>query len=1040
MSAPADQQLSARLAKLSPAQRAALAERLAARKGPALRPRPGPRDRFPLGMDQERLWILDQLNPGTTTYTLGYGLRVLGAFDRSLFSRAADNLVSRHELLRSGAEAQDGHPYLRVHPDRRADLTYTDLTAGDTAEVSAEEVERRRQEFIAAQVRRPFDLAADPVLRLAVAKVAENDHQVVETMPHSFVDQWSYVRLNEELLEHYRALAEDRPPRVPEMPVQFGDWSHWQRERFAGPHGARHREFWRTFLDGVPQRLALPYDHSPDTVDHTGEHHNFMLNGAVAEAFFRHAREARTTPATAMTAVYAALLYERTGQRDLVIGIPTSTRNEPESQPLIGFLLTSIPLRIRLPENPTPKDVLAAAAAAAAAVADHREVPFGEIVEAAAPDRSATRYPLLQTMLVQLDIDDSQTLELPGAEVYANAVPEGISTMDLTTAWWRVGEIVYGRIEYRTALFEHTTIAAMADRLLQLIQLFAERPDEPLRRPAPTLPVPPVALLGDGTGSRAADGEPLCADTLDRVTAAWRSVLDVEQVEPDAVFFTSGGTSLLAVRLAHRLRRDGFTVTLKDVFTHPTPAGLAAVLGSDRGAPAERTPVPPVGPLGPEQEMLLSRGLTRVEDFSHSHLLTADGPLDPERLRRAAQAVVRAHPTLTTAVRPDDALGARLVPGTDWYWSAEPAGTGPEQVRKAQRASFDRSCGRLFAVSHLPGLPGEADRVVLSASHLVIDGMSWAVVIDDLAAAYRGEPLAAEKVGHAEHAAVIRALDPAAHAAYWRAQLDGAGRYRWRSDGPNTYADEQSFEVSVPLGADGNGSLQAAALTAVARALRPWAPSEQPSVWLIGLGRDPLAALPDWDPDRAVGFYSAAHPFRVPLAGGTFLDDLRATLTGLRAIPDSGKTFGLLACAVDPALRAEFAGHEGPRVIVNHLGELADPVSGSAGPFIASAQTATAGNADVEREVDVDVSVGVRDGHVVMRWLFNPAAVDATAVREAADTAAAELRALFERPHGSPHDDSVRETTGVTGVTEESMERLFARLSRERLERQGEQA
>ncbi|MFJ4032721.1 condensation domain-containing protein [Streptomyces griseoluteus] len=1036
MSTPADQRLTARLARLSPAQRAALTSRLAARNGPVLRPRPGPRDRFPLGMDQERLWILDQLDPGTTTYTLGYGLRVRGAFDRELFRRAADGLVSRHELLRSGAESEDGRPFLRVHPDRRADLTFTDLTRDDTTEVPAEEVEARRTEFIAEQVRRPFDLAADPVLRLAVAKVAEDDHQIVETMPHSFVDQWSYVRLNEELLEHYRALAEGRAPRVAEMPVQFGDWAHWQRERFAGPHGAEHRAFWRTFLEGVPQRLALPYDHSPDTTDHTGEHYNFTLDGTVAEAFFRHAREARTTPATAMTAVYAALLYEVTGQRDLIIGIPTSTRNEPEAEPLIGFLLTSVPLRIKLPENPAPKDVLAAVAASAAAVADHREVPFGEIVEAAAPDRATNQYPLLQTMLVQLDLDDSQTLELPGAEVYANAVPEGISTMDLTTAWWRVGTTVYGRIEYRTALFEHATVAAMADRLLQLIEQFTRHPDQPLRRPVPALPAPPAPLLGGGAASGAAPAGPVAAETLARVTAAWREVLGAEPPGPDAVFFTSGGTSLLAVRLAHTLRADGFTVTLKDVFTHPTPAGLAQALAARRDAPADHAPVPPVGPLGPEQEMLLGRGLSRVEDLSHFHVLTSEGPLDAERLRRAAEDVVRAHPTLTTAVRPDDTLGARLVPGADWYWSAEPAGTDPRRVVDAQRARFDRATGPLFAVSHLAGGPGEADRVVVGASHLVIDGMSWGIVLADLAAAYRGESLAAERAGYAEHAAVVRALDPAPHAGYWRTQSAGAGRYRWRLDGPNTYADERQFEVSLPLPPDGHGVLQAAALTAVARALRPWAPHEQPSVWLIGLGRDPLAALPDWDPDRAVGFYSAAHPFRVPLTGGPAEDDLRATVTALRGIPDSGKTYGLLGCAADPGLRAEFAALERPRVVVNHLGELTDPVDGSGGPFTASAQTAATGNGEVEREVDVDIAVQVRDGHAVLRWLYNPEAVDAAAVKEAAEAAVRELRGLLA---GESQDPEPGGLPGVTGVTEESMERLFARLNRERRERQGEQ-
>jgi len=1109
VSAPVDKsRLAGRLARLSPAQRAALTARLAERDGPQLRRRPGPRDRFPLGMDQERLWILDQLDPGTTTYTLGYGLRVAGAFDLDTFTRAADAVVLRHELLRANAESEGGRPYLRVHPDRRAEISYADLSAADPSQDSDERIERRRQEFIAEQVRRPFDLARDPVLRLAVAKVAEGDHQIVETMPHSFVDQWSYVRLNDELLEHYRALSEDREPQVAELPVQFGDWAHWQRERFAGPHGERHREFWRTFLDGVPERLALPYDHSPDTADHAGEHYGFILDREVGLAFAARARAARTTPATAMTAAYAALLYERTGLRDLVVGIPAATRGEPATTPLIGFLLTSIPLRIRLPENPTPNDVLTATAAAAAAVADHREVPFGEIVQAVAPDRSATRHPLLQTMLVQLDIDDSKALGLPGAEVYANAVPEGVSTMDLTTAWWQVGDVVYGRMEYRTALFDRATVASLAGRLLQIVEQFAERPDEPLRRPAPRLAQPPVSLLSPPAeaGPRAEPGRAADED-LRRVTDAWCEVLGTDRAAPEDVFFTSGGTSLLAVRLAHRLREAGFTATLKDVFTHPALGRLAETLGARRAGAPRSAPVPTAGPLGPvsevasagrrlarsptalrawevpplaapgespstsstrasarhaesthqtppgppsgrttplptqalgpEQEMLLGRGLDRVESFAHSYVLEAAGPLDADRLRDAAKAVVRAHPTLTTAYQPTDGsgdLGPRIVPGEAWRWSAEPAGTDPEPVVAAQRADFDLAAGVLFAVSHLPGASGAPDRVVLGASHLVIDGMSWGIVIADLARAYRGEPLTGEKAGYAEHAAAVRALDPAPHAAYWRAQLAGAGAYRWSLDGPNVYGGERQFEVEVELPAEWHGPLEPVALTAVARALRPWAPDEQASYWLIGLGRDPLAALPGWDPDRAVGYYSAPFPLRVPLTGGSAADDLRATAAALRAVPDSGKTFGLLGCAADTRLREEFATLGEPRVIVNYVGELADPANGTGGLFTRSTETAATGNEDVERPVDVDVAIALRDGALVLRWLHNPDAVDPEAVRATAELAARELRDLLTAPRQPQDPDGV---PGVTGVMEETMERLFERLSRERRDRQG---
>ncbi|MYS43015.1 hypothetical protein GTY23_17595 [Streptomyces sp. SID5998] len=484
-------------------------------------------------MDQERLWVLDQLYPGTTTYTLGFGLRFIGRLDREAFTRAANAVVARHELLRSSVEMEQGRPVLRLHPERGADLTFTDLSEGPE-----EEREDRRNRFIKEQVEIPFDLSRDPVLRIGVADLG-GDHQVVQTMPHSFTDQWSYVRLNKELLEFYRAFKEDDEPKVPDLPVQFGDWAQWQRDIFAGPQGDRHRAFWRDHLAGVPERLPLPYDFPQDTTDHSGRQYNFVLDPEVATAFAARARESRSTVANAMAGVYATLLFEETGERDIIVGVPSVTRSEPAVQDLVGFLLTNLPLRVRIPERPTPAGILAAAQAAGSAIAGHHEVPFGEIVKAAAPERSNLGYPLLQTMLVHLDLADSVFYTVPGARIYANAVNEGISSMDMTIAWWQVSDVMFGRIEYRTALFEASTIARLSRRLLQLVELFAKAPDTPL-----------VARIAAGE--------------RDRVAALWCEALGVRRAEPDDTFEGCGGSPLAAARLTRALREAG----------HPPEGGI----------------------------------------------------------------------------------------------------------------------------------------------------------------------------------------------------------------------------------------------------------------------------------------------------------------------------------------------------------------------------------------------------------------------------------------------------------------------------------
>lgn len=981
--------IDARLARLTPAQRAALAGRLAAAKaGPPLAPRPGPRERFPLGLDQERLWVLDRLDPGATTYSLSFGLRFRGRLDVPALVAAARAVVRRHELLRSTVEVRDGRPELRVRPDAPVAVRELDLRG-------APDRERRLAGFVAEQVGTPFDLGAGPLLRLGVVHLSDDEHQVCETMHHSVTDQWSYVRLNRELLEHYRAALEGRAPDVPDLAVQFGDFAHWQRELFAGDAGRRHREFWRDYLAGAPTSLPLPYDGSPDTDDHAGAHHQFRLDERVGAAFLRHTRARRTTLATSLLAVYAALLFEETGQRDLSIGLPSVTRGRPETQDLIGFLLTNVPVRVRLPERPTPDDVLAATAAGSAAVAEHREVPFAEIVAAVSPDRSATRYPLLQTMHLVLDFDDT-IFQVPGAEVYANGVKDGVSPMDITVGWWQAGDVLYGRFEYRTALFDAATVDRLTRRLLRLVEVFVDEPGTPLRSRA-VVAAPPPPVLAVPTRAVAAD-----ADRLELARRAWQEVLGRADAAPEDVFFEHGGTSVLAVRLVDRLRAAGFAATVRDVFSRPTLGGLAALPEAAKGE-APR-PAADVAPAGPEQDLLLRAGLPRVERWAHTAVLAAPEPLDHARLRDAVAAVVAAHPGLLSRfTREGEEWVVRT--GDRWDWRVSAGGT-PEEVAAAQRAGFDVAEGPLFAACALG-----PDRVVLTAAHLVIDGLSWAVVVDDLARAYAGGALVPEPVAPAAHSAALREVSARPQEGYWRAQQEAVTPFTWGTGEPTRQGDVVELETVVPL--PGPGTYRAEAATAVARALRPW--TERVVLMVVGPGRETPAALPEWDADRAVGFHACSYPVVLPVTGGDPADDLAAVGAALRAVPDGGKGFGLLRAGPDPVL-ADVT----PAVSFNYLGALTGP---GAGYLTRVAELGPSDNDDFTRPTELDVVAALESGNLVFRWRFSPRAVPEAVVREVADRTAAAFRDVV-----SPDDD----VPGETGIPDTRMDRLFAELSRAR--------
>ncbi|MFJ2581772.1 condensation domain-containing protein [Kitasatospora aureofaciens] len=995
-------ELAARLARLSPEQRALLQRKLKSRADadPELAPRRGDRSRSPLGLDQERLWILDQLDPGSHTYNISVGLRFVGELDTEVFTAAVAAIVRRHDLLRSSVAVQDGRPVLQVHEELPSAVELIDLRAQP----------EQLDETVRTLVRRPFDLLAGGLLRVAVLRLADDEYQIVETMHHSVTDQWSYVRFNRELLEHYRALLQGRPAQLAELPVQFGDFAQWQREYFSGARQQRHRDFWRTELTGAPELLALPYDAPPNGVDYTGAHHYFLLDDDVSAHFLAAGRAGRATLSDALLAVYVALLHEETGQHDIVVGLAGATRARPETHELIGFFLTNVPIRVRLPEHPTPAQILAATKAASAAVADHREVPFSEIVEAVSPERTLDRYPLLQTMHLVLDFDDT-VFEVPGAEVYATEVEDGVSPMDITLGWWRAGTRLYGRFEYRTALFTPETVDRLAHRLMGLVRDFAERVDEPLV----VSRVRSTTVLGSTGPALTPVPAPDTAE-LARVAEIWRGILG-HDVGPDEDFFQAGGTSIMAIELSHALRAAGFAITARGVFNQPTMAGQLGLLSA--GSESARPVAAVAGAVSPEQEDLLEAGLPSTELWSHTLVLASDRPLDPEVSLAAVERVVAAHPGLCTAFRRTE-QGWRASTGEQWSRQVAEPGAEPAQVAAAQRAGFDVEQGQLFAAALLPG---EVDRIVLTANHLVVDGFSWGVLVGDLARALRGEQLPPEPVPALAHAAALRGYDFGGQLDYWRAQQAAAAPLACRTGGSDRLAGETEFAVRVPLPAAA-ASWTAEALTAVGRAVRCWTPGDDVVLDVVAPGRDFTPAA-GWDPMRAVGYHACAYPLRLPL-GGDPAGQLALVGEALDAVPDGGKGYGALRWSADPAVRAEVQRWPRVEISFNYLGSLLGESPHPDGLFRTVAQLGPDGNGSAVRHHAVDVLVGIESGSAVFTWRYNPEAVEAESIRSAAGTAAAEFARLATGRRGV--------SAGVAGMSLDSVNDMFARISRDRRE------
>ncbi|WP_406466499.1 condensation domain-containing protein [Streptomyces hirsutus] len=994
-----------RLSRLTPQQRAFLQSRLkgagAAPQEPPLTCRTGDRSVSRLGLDQERIWILDQLDPGRHTYNISTGMRFTGAFDEQAFQDAVTALVRRHELLRSSVEVRDDIPVLRVHDQVDTPVHVLDLRFDPG----------RADETVRNLVRRPFDLASGGPLRVLVVRTADDEYRVVETMHHSATDQWSYVRLNRELLEHYRAARENRPARVPDLPVQYGDFATWQRQCFTGVLRERHRDFWRGYLDGAPDRLPLPYDASPHGAGHDGKHHYFRLDDRLGAAFLDLCRRLRVTLSDALLAVYVALLHEETGQHDIVVGLPSATRGRPETHDLVGFLLTNVPLRARLPHDPAPAQILDAVRQASAEVADHREVPFSEIVEAVSPERSLDHYPLLQTMHLVLDFDDT-VVQVPDAEVVGTEVEDGVSPMDITVGWWRAGNHMYGRFEYRTDLFTSATIERLARRLLDLVRVFVEHPDQPLQsRPAPrtadttTASAPPVAALPEPD-----------PDELRRITDVWREVLDDAHIGPDDNFFRVGGTSLGAVRLAHALRRAGFALTPRHVFRAPTIRGQLALARRDTTPATLGTRE--TGAVSPEQEDLLEGGLRRPELWTHSLVLAADRDLDPEWLKVATRRVVAAHPGLCSTFRRTD-TGWHTAPSDHWLWCVETPDADPAEVAAAHRRAFGLGRGPLFAASLIPD-----GTIVLTAHHLVVDGLSWQILVDDLNQAYGGARPPTEPRHPSAYAAARP--DPRRQLPYWRSVLEGARPLTCRTGRPDLIGGEAAHQVRVALPPGRQApDWSTEALTAVAEATEPWFGGGDVVLDLIAPGRD-LSPATGFDPARAVGFHATVHPVRLP-AGGEGEQRLRRVGDALDTVPDGGRGHLALRWSDDPETRRTAAAWPRAQLSFNYLGTLLGSPPGTAAsrPLLTvREQIGPIGNDEAPRYHHVAVLFEANGEQAVFTWKYNPDAVDEAAVKAAAATAGEAFTRLARRNSGG--------TPSIAGMSLQEVNRMLTELTRER--------
>ncbi len=426
---------------------------------------PVARDReLPLSFAQARLWFLDRLQPGTAVYNLPLAWRLRGRLAPAALGAALDEIVRRHEALRTRfAEAADG-PVQIVAPARPAPLPRVDLGGLPEPARGAEE-----SRLTAEEARRPFDLARGPLLRALLLQLAEGEWVLLLAMHHVISDGWSLGVLARELEALYGAALTASPSPLPELPVQYADFAVWQRDWLRGEVMDGQLAYWRQRLAGHPPVLELPTDRPRPTVQtYDGDLAPIELGKPLAEGLRTLSRRHGTPLFMTLLAGFLGLLQRYTGQADLLVGTPTAGRNREELEGLIGFFVNTLVIRVDAAGDPAFAELLRRTRDVALGAYAHGDVPLDRVVEELAPERSLGHSPLFQVMFV-LQTAPGGPPRLPGLEADELPLALGTAKFDLTVGLAESAGGLAGELEYNRDLFDATTARRLAEHLRTLL-------------------------------------------------------------------------------------------------------------------------------------------------------------------------------------------------------------------------------------------------------------------------------------------------------------------------------------------------------------------------------------------------------------------------------------------------------------------------------------------------------------------------------------------------------------------------------------------
>jgi hypothetical protein len=427
---------------------------------------------LPLSFAQQRLWFVQELDRNSAAYNLPMAARLEGYLNIVALRQALNEIVRRHEVLRTSFITANGHPAQVIEPSLQLLLPLVDLCELDIG---------ARESFINSltiqEAQRPFDLSTSPLLRVTLLRVSAKDHIALLTMHHIIGDGWSNGILIREIAALYKAYSAGFHSPLPDLVIQYADFAHWQRQWLQGELLESHLSYWKQQLKNSPTSLDLPFD-KPRPVDTAprGGHQSFALSVDLSEHLKALARQEGVTLFMLLLAAFKTLLYRYSGQSDIILGTNVANRNSSKTEDLIGFFVNMLVLRTDLSNDPSFRELLKRMRKVTLGAYAHQDLPFDRLVQELRPERSLGQTPLFQAVF-SLQNATQGKLEFSDLTLTELDIDMSMAKYDLVLNMWESEHSLRGSLQYNTDLFLPATISKLLNHFENLLESIATSPD-----------------------------------------------------------------------------------------------------------------------------------------------------------------------------------------------------------------------------------------------------------------------------------------------------------------------------------------------------------------------------------------------------------------------------------------------------------------------------------------------------------------------------------------------------------------------------------